>query len=117
MDYLLILLGISIFYLLMVSPKKAVTFKNDQMIIRTSKFSTIKFSKHEIKDLYIFEEGLPKHTVVINGSWYRGNTTTLVPAIDRNRIIFSTTNGGKFLVNVDNADDLIQKYLELKQAN
>ncbi len=117
MVYLLILLGISIFYLLMASPKKAVTFKNDQMVIRTSKFSTGKFSKHEIKDLYIFEEGLPKHTVVMNGSWYSGNATTLVPAINRNRMIFSTTSGGKFLVNVDNADDLIQKYMEWKQAN
>ncbi|WP_416828432.1 hypothetical protein [Ectobacillus polymachus] len=53
----------------------------------------------------------------MNGSWYSGNATTLVPAINRNRMIFSTTSGGKFLVNVDNADDLIQKYMEWKQAN
>lgn len=80
MQVLVIVLIIAAFVLLIVPRKKAVSFSEYQMVIHTSRFSSVEFAKNEIKDLYIFKDTLPKGAVVINGSWYRGSATTKIPS-------------------------------------
>ncbi|MFD3449469.1 hypothetical protein ACFDTO_33360 [Microbacteriaceae bacterium 4G12] len=115
MELLLFFAIMGVFAILYVSKGKAFVFANDGIIVRTSRFSKVKFSKNEIRELYVFRGNLPKGTVVINGSWNYGNASTGLSGIDDNRVVIDT-NKGKYLANVQNAEKIVKQYEEWKKT-